>query len=65
MLRLLSDTLLGNDIGTPFGLGVDEDTSLVVTWDTEDDSIEGEVLGTNGVYFADISVATVRVDTEG
>ncbi len=46
-----------NILGVNYGIGVDEDTALLVTSDLSGENPKGEVLGTNGVYFADVSRA--------
>ena len=35
-------------------MGIDEDTALVVMSDTNGKNVEGRVIGTNGVFFADL-----------
>ena len=58
MIRLLSDTE-SMSIGTDKGMGVDEDTCLLVTSDLDGGNPQGEVLGTYGVYFVDVSRSDV------
>ena len=58
MIRLLVDTR-DLELGTDFGLGIDENTALVVVTSAEDLSVMGEVIGENGVYFVDTRSANV------
>ncbi len=58
MIRLLSDTSNRN-LGSDRGMGVDEDTCLMITSDLDGRNPVGEVFGTYGVYFADVSRANV------
>lgn len=54
----MADTRDLSDVnGTPFGVGVDENTALVVTTDLAAGQTSAEVIGENGVYFVDVSKA--------
>lgn len=55
LVRLVSDTK-DLDIGTSYGIGIDEDTALHLT--IEEEVINAEVLGTNGIFFCDLRNAT-------
>ncbi|KAI8491479.1 hypothetical protein Bbelb_306790 [Branchiostoma belcheri] len=58
LIRLLADTR-DEPNGATVGVGVDENTALHLTWDTEPDSAVGTVVGTGGVMMVDISSAAV------
>ena len=64
LIRLLSDTN-GRDLGTDFGLGVDENTALVVTSDLDGGNAVGEVMGENGVFFANVGYSSPFEDGDG
>ncbi|XP_072046608.1 cyanophycinase-like [Amphiura filiformis] len=57
LIRLVADTMTG-PLGTSLGVGVDEDTALVI-YNVGETSQLGEVLGTDGVLFLDLSKSTV------
>ncbi len=63
-IRLLWDTREESK-GATRGFGVDEDTALIVATDTDGDSVTGEVLGTAGVFFADVGGAADYEDEFG
>jgi len=57
LIRLLADTRQGPR-GAQYGIGVDEDTALVII-DADTPRAEGEVIGIAGVMFVDLSGAFV------
>ncbi|XP_019619663.1 PREDICTED: uncharacterized protein LOC109466391 [Branchiostoma belcheri] len=63
LIRLLADTR-DEPNGATLGVGVDENTALHLTWDTEPDSAIGTVVGTGGVMMVDISSAAVSTSRD-
>jgi cyanophycinase-like exopeptidase len=46
-------------LGTRYGIGVDENTALLVTSDLDGSGKMGEVIGEAGVYFVDVGSSEV------
>ena len=60
LLRLIADTQ-HLDLGTSYGIGIDEDTALIIT-DGGGVEAKAEVIGTNGIFFTDLSQANIIIN---
>ena len=49
------------DLGTSYGIGIDEDTALIIT-DGGGVEAKAEVIGTNGIFFTDLSQANIIIN---
>ncbi|CAH1272462.1 Hypp4856 [Branchiostoma lanceolatum] len=63
LIRLLADTK-DEPNGATLGVGVDENTALHLTWDTDPDSAVGTVVGAGGVMMVDISSAVISTSRD-
>ena len=56
LIRFLSDT---RRLSTPRGVGIDQDTALIVTKDGKN-KVTAEVVGSGGVFLADVGKSRAK-----